>query len=334
MAKVLEAFKSLKPKALHTLTPKDARKQPELRQAVERVLKDQKESWTPQAIKAVAEEKVAIPNGQLLYRVYTPDGPPPLPVIVFFPGGGFVDVRLDDYDATARALANRASALVVSIQYCQAPENGFPAAREDALLVFRHVVANANKFGGDASRIVVAGEQAGANLAVAVAVEQAKGGDPKPRFQLLIDPLVSNDMETQSMHTMGSGEYIIGAKDIEWMWLHYLGFDWRANRDPRALPVFWSANELAGLAPTLILSARLDPLRDHAVALAKKLQEAGARAEHRTYDGLTHGFFGTGQVVSKAQEAQTHAGDAIKASFAPKKVPPRAHQGRSRRGRR
>ncbi|HEY6590655.1 MAG TPA: alpha/beta hydrolase, partial [Actinomycetota bacterium] len=84
----------------------------------------------PAPVAAVADRLVPGPAGELPVRVYTPDGSPPFPIVVFFHGGGWVVGTLDTYDPLCRALAAATPAVVVSVDYRLAPEHRWPAAVE------------------------------------------------------------------------------------------------------------------------------------------------------------------------------------------------------------
>src|SRR5690606_32591097 len=118
--------------------------------------------------------------------------------IVYYHGGGWVRAGLDTYDASARALANIANAVVVSAHYRQGPEHRFPAAHSDALAAYQWTLAHAGEIGGDAARIAVAGESAGGNLAASVAIMARNQDMPMPVHQLLIYPVADCDFDSPS----------------------------------------------------------------------------------------------------------------------------------------
>jgi acetyl esterase len=255
------------------------------------------------------------PQGNLPVRVYTPQGQGPFPVVVYFPGGGFVTPSLDTYDASARALANQGQTVVVSVLYRRAPEHRFPAALDDAAAAFRYVQQNAARFNGNPKRVAVAGESAGGNLATAVALRQKTSGGELPVFQLLIYPFLSNDLTTPSHRLSGGGQYLLSNEDLGWYWRQYLGDTWQRERNPEALPLHASTEQLRGLPPAFIITAQLDPLRDEGSQYGERLQAAGVFAEVRNFEGVTHEFFGLGAVLHKATQAQREAGWALRTAF-------------------
>ena len=131
-------------------------------------------------------------------RIYTPKGAGPFPVVVYYHGGGWVIADLDTYDASPRALANLANAVVVSSHYRQGPEHKFPAAHQDAFAAYRWVLANARSLKGDPSKVAVAGESAGGGLAAAVSMMARDSGAQMPVHQLLVYPIAGYDLNTPS----------------------------------------------------------------------------------------------------------------------------------------
>ena len=314
MQKVLEAHKSLNPKPPHTVTPEVARKGPSAKDAVTKVLKEENKPTEPEKLGKVDDVKIPGAAGDLQARVYTPEGTGPFPVLVYFHGGGFVIADLDVYDATPRALAKQANAVVVSVHYRQAPEHPFPAAADDAVAAFRYVRQNAAKYNGDPQRVAVGGESAGGNLATVVAMREKKG-ESAPVFQLLVYPFVSNDLSTPSHVANGQGNYLVGNPDLAWFWQNYLGADWKKNKNAEALPIHATPAQLKGVAPAMVITAGLDPLKDEGAAYAKKLQAAGVKTELKNYEGVTHEFFGMAAVVDTAKTAQADAVAALKRAF-------------------
>ena len=132
MAKVLAVLNELGPKPIETLTPAEARKQYSVADAVKKVIKDERLDVDPHKGLKISNSHFA-DMGKLRLRFYTPENARKdsnLPVIVYFRGGGWVIADLDTYDATPSALARKANAIVVSVDYPMAPEHKFPAAHD------------------------------------------------------------------------------------------------------------------------------------------------------------------------------------------------------------
>jgi acetyl esterase len=124
-------------------------------------------------IASIENKRIPGPAGDIPVRIYSPAGNAPLPVVVYFHGGGWVIGDLDTHDRTCRALANRGGCIVVSVDYRLAPENKFPAAAEDCYAATVWVGHNAAAIGADAARIAIGGDSAGGNLAAVVALMAA-----------------------------------------------------------------------------------------------------------------------------------------------------------------
>lgn len=217
MAAVLDALAALGGTPIDTLTAVEARTQPTPTDAVKALVA--KTTGKPFVARPVAKvDDTSIPvagGGSVPARIYTPKGKGPFPVIVYFHGGGWVIGTLDAYDATPRALANATGAIVVAASYRQAPEHKFPAAHDDAFAAYQWVLANAAGFGGDATRVAVAGESAGGNLAINTAIRARDAGVTAPRHMLLVYPVAGKDMTTPS-YLVNAQAAPLGAATMTW----------------------------------------------------------------------------------------------------------------------
>ena len=317
MKHVLDALADLKPKPFEELSPEEARKQPNASDAVKHLLEeDGKPSGPPPGVTAEHTTYEGA-GGKVDARVYRPEGAKDkaLPVILYFRGGGFVIADLDTYDASARALAKMTNAIVVSADYRRAPENKFPAAHDDALAAYKWVLANAADWGGDPKRIALAGESAGGNLAINTAIAARDQNLQAPVYQLLVYPVAGVDMNTPSYEENANAKPLNKAK-MEWFFSH-AGKSAEDKKDPR-LDIVGKA-KLAGLPPTTVITAEIDPLRSEGQMLAAKLKDNGVAVKARDYKGVTHEFFGMGVVVKDAQIAEQDAADDLKAAFGGKR---------------
>ncbi|MDB5790498.1 MAG: lipase [Massilia sp.] len=312
MQKVLDAHAALNPKPIETLTPQEARQQPTPADAVKKVLTDMKKSTAPEP--GVTVKTMTIGSGAAGFpvHIYTPEGNGPFPVMVYYHGGGFVIADTKVYDASPRALAKMANAIMVSVDYRQAPENPFPAAPNDAFAAYQWVLEHAREFNGDPTRVAVGGESAGGNLATVVSMMARDKGVALPLHQLLVYPVVNDDMNTASYKRNESAKPLNKAM-MGWFFKHYQG----DPKSPHALPM--KAESLKGLPPATIIAAEIDPLLSEGKAYADKLKKDGVAVSYKEYKGVTHEFFGMGAVVPKAKEAEQFAADALKKAFAAKK---------------
>jgi acetyl esterase/lipase len=256
------------------------------------------------------------PTGDLPARVYTPEGAGqnPLPVIVFYHGGGWVIADLDTYEASAMALAKKANAIVVSAEYRHAPENKFPAAHEDAVAAYSWVLKNAQSFGGDPTRVAVAGESAGGNLAFHVAAAARDGRFQQPAHMLLIYPVAGTDMTTASYKENANAKPLSKA-GMEWFAKHTVRSE-ADLQDPR-LNIVGKA-DLKNLPDATVIAAEIDPLTTEGKQLADKLKAAGSAVTYQAFDGVTHEFFGMDAVVADADKAQDLAARELKQAFSVK----------------
>ncbi|MBW2696227.1 MAG: alpha/beta hydrolase [Deltaproteobacteria bacterium] len=262
-------------------------------------------------VASVEDRSVRGPDAEIPVRLYTPEGDGPHPVLVYFHGGGFVIGSIETHDGTCRDLAAGAGCVVVSVDYRLAPEHPFPAAPEDCYAATRWVAENADSIGGDASRIAVAGDSAGGNLAAVVALLCRDRGGPELVHQLLIYPVTNHAFDTDSYRDNAEG-YLLTRGMMEWFWGHYLD---RPEEGDDALASPLRAKDLSGVAPASVITAEFDPLRDEGEAYAQRLLGAGVRTGLTRYDGVFHGFFAMGAAIDKGRAAVAEAASALREAF-------------------
>jgi len=222
-------------------------------------------------------------------RVYTPAGEKPFPVIVYFHGGGWVVGDLAAQDADCRTIANAVGCVVVSVDYCLAPENKFPAPAEDAYEALRWCAENCDRLGGaPEARIAAGGTSAGANLAAVVALMARDRGGPELACQVLTVPVTDYNFNTESYLENGEA-YVLTREEMQWFWDHYLRTPDDAD-DPYASPL--REPDLSNLPPALVQTAEFDPLRDDGRAYADRLIAAGVPVTYRCYEGMIHMVLG------------------------------------------
>lgn len=316
MGRVLKELQTLGVKPVAKLSVEEARKQPTPADAVKAILKaDGKDPMALMAAMKVSKKDMTYPTGggTQPVRIYTPEatGTGPLPVIVYYHGGGFVIADIDTYEASAMALAHKTGAIVASFDYRHAPEAKFPAQGEDALAAYKWVVENGGQLNADTKRVAVAGESAGGNLAINVAIAARDTKLQAPLHMLLVYPVASIDTDTPSYREHAQAAPL-GKADLLWFFDKTLNGP-QDKQDPR-LDIVGKAN-LKGLPSATVINAELDPLASEGKTLAQKLKAAGVEVTQKTYEGVAHEFFGMNAVVPDAEKAQMLAAKELKEAF-------------------
>jgi acetyl esterase len=278
----------------HQLSPKEARQ----------LFRETRPASTPAppAVGLVKDLAADGPLGSIPLRLYRPADVPatsPLPVLVYFHGGGWVIGDLDTHDVLCRQLTAEAGVSVVSVDYRLAPEHKFPAAVDEAWAATRWVVAHAAELAVDGSRLAVGGDSAGGNLAAVVALLARDHGGPAIALQSLVYPVTNASTETRSYRDCGEG-FLLTRDTMRWFFGQYLNGDDDAV-DWRVSPL--RAASLAGLPPALVVTAGFDPLRDEGEAYAARLREAGVRVDAVCYGGMIHGFAPMGRLIDTGNRA-------------------------------
>ncbi len=264
-----------------------------------------------EAVTRVESRTLPGPAGEIPVRIYAPNEQRRLPALVYFHGGGFVIGSLDTHDGTCRSLANAIGCAVVSVDYRLAPEHKFPAGPEDCYAATRWVAEKGGEIGVDGSRVAVAGDSAGGNLAAVVALMARDRRGPALRHQLLIYPVANHDFGTPSYEENKQG-YLLSREMMRWFWNHYLARP-EDGENPYASPL--RAASFAGLPPAHVITAEYDPLRDEGEALAARLQQAGVPTTHVRYDGMFHGFFSMSAMLDAGKRAVAEAAAAVRAKL-------------------
>ncbi|MEZ0602509.1 alpha/beta hydrolase [Paraburkholderia sp. IW21] len=315
MQKVLDALASLGGKPIETLTPEEARKQPTPADAVKKVLTQEGKSTAPEEVGSLKHMSIPGPGGDIPIHIYSPKGKGPFPVMVYYHGGGWVIADTMTYDASPRALANGAKAIIVAVDYRQAPEHPFPAASDDAYAAYQWVLSHAREFQADPHRVAVGGESAGGNLATVVSMMARDKKTPMPVYELLVYPITNNDFSTPSYLENATAKPL-SKPMMEWFFKQYAPDAKEAN-NPYVSPL--KAESLRGLPPATIITDEIDPLRSEGKAYADRLRSAGVKVSYKNYVGVTHEFFGMGAVVPKAKEAEQKASADLRNAFSAKR---------------
>lgn len=265
----------------------------------------------PPAVDMASVEPLTVdgPNGDVPCIVSTPRSTDePLPVLVYFHGGGLMLLGADEFQPLCTALAAAADCIVVNVDYRLAPEHPFPQPLDDAWAAYRWCLDHAAEIGGDPARIAVGGDSAGGYLATAVCLDAKRLGVVQPVHQLLVYPDVDMANRSESMVTIDA---FVNLAMISSMHAAYAG---DRLLDPRVSPIH--ADDHTGLAPATILAASHDPLVDQGRAYAAVLRASGVPVAYHRYEGTIHAFVTMGGAVDVAHRAIADAASALAAAFA------------------
>jgi len=310
---ILQALRSMNLPPVESLTPGEAR----------RMSSEQRATLPPGPDARVTDHQAEGPAGNVHVRLYRPPGPPdgPLPVLVWYHGGGFVLGSVPDSDRDCRLLSTLSGVAVASVEYRLAPEHRFPAAADDGYAAASWISQHATELGLDASRLAVGGDSAGGNLAAVVSLMARDRGAPRIAFQLLVYPVADLfSFDTRSYAENAEG-YFLTRNTMEWFRDHYTP-DPAARKDPYASPLH--AKDCRFLPAALVITAEFDPLRDEGEAYAAKLEKARVPVTLSRYDGMIHGFFSMNAFIDLGMSAMNEAAAALRTALgrAPRKSPP------------
>ncbi len=320
MKAVLDALAKLEPKAVETVTPAEARRQPTPADAVKAVKSARGLAIEPDASVRTTEAAYGTDPLQKVrvYRPITTTEPASaalMPLVVYFHGGGWVFADLDVYDATPRALSKKLNAVVVSVEYRKAPEVKFPGQHDDAAAAFLWILDQARSWGADVERMAFAGESAGGNLAVATAIYARDNRLTAPKHVLAVYPIADTSADLPSRRDSADAKPLNSAM-LPWFAYYYQKSPDDA-RDPRLNLV---GADLKGLPPMTIVNAAIDPLRSDGETFTAALKRASVQATQKTFPGVTHEFFGMASVVKGAEAAQTFAVDRLRLALSPRRA--------------
>lgn len=263
-------------------------------------------------IHRVTDVEIPTRDGQTIPgRLYLPaEEPAALPLTVYYHGGGWLLGSIDSHDVATRLLANASGSAVLSVGYRRGPESRFPTAVDDAVDALIWAADPTSGLGVDTTRLAVAGDSAGGNLAGAVALHVRDTGAPALRHQLLVYPVTTTDLEIGF-----DDEYqgvMLERDEMQWHQDNYLPSP-EAAADPR---VSILGADLTGLPAATVILAECDPIRPQGELYAKALEAAGVPTATHLTPGMVHGFFGLDEVFPTATEAMTFAGKQLSEALA------------------
>ncbi len=228
------------------------------------------------------------PLGSVNVRIVRPQGvSAPLPVVMYFHGGGWMLGGKDTHDRLIREIAVGAHAAVVFVDYRRTPDVVYPVPNEEAYAATQYVVANARALNVDASRLAVAGDSAGGNMAAVVALLAKDRNGPKISHQLLFYPVTDDIAQNSSYQAYGNGPWLTTNAMHFFLDAHYPK---AVRNDVLAFPLKASVEQLKGLPSATVIVAENDLLRDEGEAYARKLEAAGVAVTSTRYNGVIHDF--------------------------------------------
>jgi acetyl esterase len=229
------------------------------------------------------------PTGSVPVRIVRPAGAVDvLPAVIYIHGGGWILGDRNTHDRLVREIAVGTGAAVVFVDYDRSPEARYPVAIEQAYAATRYVVDHAADLRIDPSRLAVAGDSVGGNMAAALTLMARHRRGPKIAFQVLLYPVTNSDFDTASYTRFADGPWLT-KRAMQWFWDAYLP-DPAARKQPTASPLNASLHELAGLPEALVIVDENDVLRDEGEAYARRLSDAGVRVTSTRYNGTIHDF--------------------------------------------
>ncbi|MED1470775.1 alpha/beta hydrolase [Bacillus salipaludis] len=253
-----------------------------------------------EAVHNVYDRTIPGPESDIPIRIYTPEGDGPFPIVVYFHGGGFVYGGLESHDAVCRSIVKASQHLLVSVDYRLAPENPFPAAPNDCFTAAKWVYQNAVELNGDPTKLSVAGDSAGGNLATVVALMAKEQDGLEITKQVLLYPVVDHyQPEKYASYIENGSGYFLTTDAMALFSRLYVQSDEYAE-DYHAAPI--TAPDLSGLPPAFIITAEFDPLRDEGELYGEKLRETGVSAVIRREKGLIHGFFNLFSLIDSKED--------------------------------
>ncbi|MFN3432171.1 MAG: alpha/beta hydrolase, partial [Candidatus Sericytochromatia bacterium] len=244
------------------------------------------------------------PTGQVRVRIVRPaDAKGALPAVLYYHGGGWVMGDRKTHDHLIRELAVQARAAVVFVEYDNAPEVRYPVNNEQAYAALEYVAAHGAALGIDATRLAVAGDSAGGNMAAVTAIQASRDGGPAPVMQFLIYPSADRATMRPSRERFADG-YFLTEAERQWYDAHYMSGE-HERSDWRHSPLH--APDLSGLPPAVVVTAAFDPLRDEGEAYARALESAGNRVVLQRVAGQIHGFINMTGFSPSARSAYERA---------------------------
>lgn len=293
--KFLDALNSSGGKPMEQLSPDEARK----------VLEGAQKSVKVNLGAAEVSDKTIEVDGQKInLKIVRPENAKDkLPVFMFFHGGGWVIGDYPTHERLIRDLVAESGCCAVYVDYSRSPEAQYPASINQAYAATQWVSEHGDEINVDGSRLAIAGNSAGGNMAIAVTSMAKDKGGPDIRFQLLLWPVTNANFETESYNQFAE-DHFLTKNMMKWFWDCYAP-DEKDRQNKYASPLQAAASEFKNFPPTLVQTAECDVLRDEGEAFARKLDEAGVSVTTTRYVGMIHDF-GLLNPLAELPEVRSH----------------------------
>lgn len=261
----------------------------------------EREPWNadPPALRLVEELALPLPGGRTVgLRLYRPDARPRLPVILYCHGGGWMFGSNDTHDRIMRLLALGSGAAVLGVEYGLSPELRWPAARDDLLAAWAWLPEAPSRWDLDSACVALAGDSAGAHVALSAALARRDAGAPAARAIACFYGVFGAELDTPSYAAFGDGCFGLSRAQMEHYWRAHLG-----DAPARGVAADLVNARLDGLPPVHLAAAELDVLHDDTLRLAEALRRARVRHEVHVHRGVVHSFLLYSRRLAKARAA-------------------------------
>jgi acetyl esterase len=243
--------------------------------------------------------EINVNDGKIRARVYFPiEKKNKFPVIMYYHGGGFVFGNIEAYDNICKLLSNMSGFAVVSTEYRLAPEYKFPTAVNDSYIALKYIANNGDKLDLDTSKIAVAGDSAGGNIAAALSLMDRDNGENIIKYQALFYPATNMVDNSPSVLEYAEG-YFLTYELMRFFGSMYFEHA-KDALNPYASPIF---GNLSKLPPSIIITAQYDPLRDQGELFSYLLRKNGNISSCVRYNGMIHGFLSFYRYIDAGKDA-------------------------------
>lgn len=242
-------------------------------------------------------------NTQIACEIHRPSGASePLPVLIFYHGGGYAAGSLNSHRSVCRQFAKSAHCAVIAVDYRLAPEHPFPTPINDCLAAYDAITQACEALGIDPLRVAIGGDSAGGNAAAVIA-QQRRGARIPPKLQMLWVPWVDMSAQSHSYQSMSTG-FFLDKITMEWYTDQYIAKK-EERLQPLASPLLQP--DFSGLCPAVIFVAGFDPLCEEGLAYAQKLKTAGTAVTLELIEGAVHPMINVAGKVPLAADAFARA---------------------------